>query len=129
MTALDAVQPPEPTSVSTCVVIKPAWGQQCTAGLTFSTLLEQCSALTPYKPDLSVAQGVSQLREGRLSAVKTPLPPGQAVCDLHPSRMSGCNLAAVGEFHLEVQRARNNKSSCEEKQNGAFISTTEYEDL
>lgn len=30
-----------PASVSTCVVIKPSWGQECKAGLTFYTLLEQ----------------------------------------------------------------------------------------
>ena len=68
-----------PVSVSTGVVIKPAWGQECKAGLTFYTPLEQCSTLTTYKADLSVVQGVLRLREGRPSAVKMSVVP-RAVC-------------------------------------------------
>lgn len=68
-----------PASVSTCVTIKPTWGQECKAGLTFYTVLEQCSTLTTYKADLSVVQGVLRLQEGRPSAVKMSVVP-RAVC-------------------------------------------------
>lgn len=41
-------------------------------------------------------------------------PPGQAVCDLHPCRMSGVIWQLVGSFTWKY-RAKNSKSSCEER--------------
>lgn len=57
----------------------------------------------------------------KASALPEPICRGSAFIALIPAGCFGYNLAAVLKFHMEIQRAKNNKSNCEVKENGALM--------